>query len=97
MRLSFFQQHSQIRLFTREEMNNKIDLHGIRAEQSRRAYDYYSDRCSTPSGKQKLQKELVLRWNACHDERDRITIRGGSFSSASGSGRRFIDEFSHRG
>ena len=32
------------KLFSLEEMNNKIDLHGIRRKHARKAYEYYADR-----------------------------------------------------
>lgn len=87
----------KIALFTKEEMNNKIDLHRIRADHARDAYQHYLGRCRTKEGKTEVQRELVERWNACHGEDDKITVRGRRFYASSACGRRFIDEFAHEG
>lgn len=88
---------NKIALFTAGEMNNKIDLHGIRADQARRAYDYYWGKCETVAGKEKLQDELVKRWNACHGAAEQIEKQDGKYFSPSKSGKRFINEFAHNG
>ena len=45
------------RLFTREEMNNKIDLHALRADNAKSAYKYYAN---------KLQESPELRNQYAH-------------------------------
>ena len=53
------------RIFTPEEMKNKIDYHHMRAEQAVRAYEHYSSRIeSEPGYKKKLASEIIKRWNA---------------------------------
>ncbi len=85
-------------LFSRAEMANKIDLHAIRADHARRAYDYYLDRCKTPEGKTKLRDELVARWNACHGGEDRImTTKSGEYEGVSIKAKNYVKAFSATG
>lgn len=61
------------RIFTAKEMNNKINLHGLRAEQARKAYLYYQKRLeSEPNYKYTCRKELALRYKTMHTA-DRVT------------------------
>lgn len=54
-------------VFTKDEMNNKIDLHAYRAKNAQEAYKYYEERIKNEKGyKEKLYIELVDRWNALH-------------------------------
>ena len=54
-------------VFTPREMRNKIDLHKLRAEQARRAYDYYLKRLETePDYRDGLTGELILRFMHLH-------------------------------
>lgn len=56
------------KLFSADEMNNKIDLHGIRREQAQRAYKYYCDRLKNEPGyKYQCRKELAARYKEFHD------------------------------
>lgn len=50
------------KVFSAEEMNNKIDLHAIRSANARKAYEIYLKRCETLAGRQKLQQELIDRY-----------------------------------
>lgn len=50
------------KLFSTAEMNNKIDLHAMRGAQARKAYEMYLKCCDTPTGRQKLQQELIERY-----------------------------------
>lgn len=51
-------------VFSREEMKNKIDYHAIRAQQAKRAYDYYLQKLnSDPDYRQTLTNEIYKRWN----------------------------------
>lgn len=55
------------KLFSPEEMQNKIDLHGIRRERARKAYEYYADRLKNEPGyKYELRKELAARYKEFH-------------------------------
>lgn len=54
-------------VFSKEEMNNKIDLHAYRAKNAQKAYEYYEKRIKTEKGyKEKLYAELVDRWTHLH-------------------------------
>ena len=48
-------------LFTRSEMDNKLDLHRLRAEQAQRAYQHYLQRIDA-EGREKLTEEIKARW-----------------------------------
>ena len=55
------------KLFSPEEMNNKIDLHGIRRKQAQRAYEYYYGRLKNEPGyKYQCRKELAARYKEFH-------------------------------
>lgn len=79
-------------LFSSAEFDNKIDLHGMRAEQARRAYEHYLKRCETPLGRANLQTELVLRWNACHHENEKINTTKDGYTANSKKGQKYIRE-----
>lgn len=56
------------KLFSSDEMNNKIDLHGIRRAQAQRAYKYYYDRLKNEPGyKYQCRKELAARYKEFHE------------------------------
>lgn len=55
------------KLFSKEEMQNKIDLHGLRREHAQKAYKYYADRLKNePEYKYELRKELATRYREFH-------------------------------
>lgn len=55
------------KLFSPEEMQNKIDLHGLRREHAQKAYKYYADRLKNePEYKYELRKELAARYKEFH-------------------------------
>ena len=57
------------RLFSKKELNNKIDLHGMRRQLAQEAYDYYSKRISQEPGyREKLIRELEDRWDKMHPQ-----------------------------
>ena len=87
----------EAKLFTSVELNNKIDLHGMRAEQARRAYKVYLTQCKTEDGKTRIQKELVDRWNVCHGSKDQIQTTAKGYTALSAAARRYIKEFSATG
>lgn len=49
-------------LFSRDELDNKLDLHRLRAEQAQRAYQHYLQRIED-EGRENLTNEIKLRWN----------------------------------
>lgn len=69
----FSEVKSDQKVFTSKEMNNKINLHGLRAEQARRAYSYYTEKLERePNYKYVCRKELALRYKTMHTA-DRVT------------------------
>lgn len=59
------------KLFSPEEMQNKIDLHALRRKHARRAYKYYADRLENEPGyKYELRKELAARYREFHRSGD---------------------------
>lgn len=63
---------SNSRLFSDKELNNKIDLHSIRAVQAQRAYGYYADRIQAePSFKVECIKKMLAYFDRMntHDKR----------------------------
>lgn len=61
------------RLFTDKELRNHIDYHGMRAALARKAYRYYLQKIENGE-KETLKKELVDRWNACHEKHCAIVL-----------------------
>ncbi|MEG0396485.1 MAG: hypothetical protein RR612_07130, partial [Oscillospiraceae bacterium] len=53
---------STSKVFSADEMNNKIDLHAMRGANARNAYEIYLKRCDTSAGRQRLQQELIDRY-----------------------------------
>ena len=55
-------------VFSREELNNKIDFHGLRAENARRCYAYYVKKIETEPGfAQEMRCKLKNRWLEEHE------------------------------
>lgn len=67
-------------VFSPDEMNNKINLHAIRADHARDAYKYYEN-LITNGGAQQLRIELVRRWQTAHPN---------------GNGAKFLDIITNR-
>lgn len=54
----------QDKIFSKKEMANKIDLHGMRAENARKAYEYYKNRIENERFyRMKLMQELIARFD----------------------------------
>lgn len=54
---------SESLVFTKAELDNKIDLHHLRAMQAQRAYRYYADRLRVePTYRARLEREIKARW-----------------------------------
>lgn len=65
--ISVFNSSKSDKIFTTGEMNNHINLHGIRADVAKKAYDYYEKRLqSEPDYRKKLTMELNKRYEAFH-------------------------------
>lgn len=54
-------------VFSKEEMNNKINIHAIRREHSQKLYKYYVEQIKNGKADQ-LRKELRLTWKAYHPQ-----------------------------
>lgn len=56
------------KVFSAEEMKNRIDLHGIRAARARECYDYYATRIKQePDYRSQLQEDLKAYFREHHD------------------------------
>jgi|Go1ome_4_1110791.scaffolds.fasta_scaffold11331_3 hypothetical protein len=53
---------SNERVFSESELDNKINLHRLRAEQARRAYSYYEQQLKEPAARQQARQELAMRY-----------------------------------
>ena len=59
--------HGKEKLFSKAELKNKIDLHSIRRQVARKAYDHYLYRLETDPGyREQLQRELLARFDSMH-------------------------------
>lgn len=57
-------------VFITKELNNKIDLHHLRAVQAQRAYQYYFDRLrKEPGYREQLEREIKARWRLYNKKR----------------------------
>ena len=55
-------------VFSKEELNNKIDFHGLRAENARRCYAYYVKKIEAEPGfAQEMRCKLMNRWLEEHE------------------------------
>lgn len=65
------------RVFSEDETNNKIDLHGVRREHCMKAYNYYVDQINnTPGFKEKLQEDLCKRyWEYSKNRHDKNALQ----------------------
>ena len=55
-------------VFSKEEMNNKINLHGLRAQHGRECYQHYiSIITADPEAAGRLRATLLRRWEAGHE------------------------------
>lgn len=63
------------KVFSAEEMKNRIDLHGIRAAHARECYDYYSARINQePSYREQLREELKDYFKAHHNPDGKLDL-----------------------
>lgn len=74
------------RVFSPQEMSNHINLHGLRAGQGQRAYEYYAARLQTdPEYAKQLVKELATRYRESNPHGDQKGAVGRWFSEMFGS------------
>lgn len=56
------------KVFSKKEMNNKINLHGLRAQHGKECYDHYAHIISSrPDVADRLRKTLLRRWDSAHE------------------------------
>lgn len=56
------------KVFSPEEMNNKLNLHGLRAEHGKTCYEHYENLISNrPGAADQLRKTLLQRWDNAHE------------------------------
>ena len=56
------------KVFSQEEMNNKINLHGLRAQHGRDCYEHYVHLAADPATAEKLRSGLLRRWEKAHQK-----------------------------
>ena len=67
-------------VFTKAELNNKLDLHHLRAVQAQRAYRYYENRLhNEPEYRPQLETEIKARWQKYNKRRWRQHEFEGSY------------------
>ena len=65
------------RVFSPEEMRNKIDLHQMRAAHARECYDYYAERIKNePAYRERLREELKEYYREHHNPHGELDLRG---------------------
>ncbi len=59
---------SEEKVFSKEEMGNRINLHGIRAEHAQRVYRHFAERfAADPESRKKVIEGLIKRWDKGHE------------------------------
>ena len=80
------------RVFSREEMANKLNLHGMRAEHSRDCYAFYADMIENrPGAAERLRSMLISRWEEGHRQ-----LKNSSPSAWEAQRRRFVSDMDDR-
>lgn len=54
------------KVFSKSEMNNKINLHGLRAQHGRECYEHYAHLAADPATAERLRSGLLRRWEKAH-------------------------------
>lgn len=63
------------RVFSADEMKNRIDLHGMRAAHARECYDYYATRIKQePDYRSQLQEDLKAYFREHHDPNGKLDL-----------------------
>ncbi len=56
------------KVFSKEEMGNRINLHGIRAGHAQRVYRHFAERfAADPENRRKVAEGLIKRWDKGHE------------------------------
>ena len=80
---SFFSGKPEDYVFTKSEMENKIDLHALRQKHAWDCYTYYLDRLkSEPDYRKQLEAEMYERWQAMQEyNRKKAKEKGKTWKS----------------
>lgn len=79
-------------VFSREEMSNKLNLHGMRAEHSRDCYEYYTAMIKNrPGAAEQLRSVLLQRWEKGHE-----TLKSCNPEAWKAQRRRFVRDMDDR-
>lgn len=80
------------RVFSNEEINNKINLHGLRAKHGKDCYNYYAEMLEKdPGAAEQLRALLLRRWDKGHEKLKNENPKAGAFQRA-----RFISDMDDR-
>ena len=80
------------RVFSNEEMNNKINLHGLRSKHGKDCYYYYAEMIEKdPAAAVQLRALLLRRWDKGHEELKKENSKAWTFQRA-----RFINDMDNR-
>ena len=80
------------KVFSRDEMENKLNLHGMRAEHGRECYAYYADIIKNrPGAADLLRAALLSRWDEGHKQ-----LKGSNPGAWEAQHRRFVRDMDDR-
>ena len=80
------------RVFSNEETNNKINLHGLRAKHGKDCYNYYAEMLERdPAAAEQLRALLLRRWDKGHEKLKNENPKAWAFQRA-----RFISDMDDR-
>lgn len=80
------------KVFTKDEMNNKINLHGLRAKHSKDCYEYYTDLLTRrPEYAEKFRTLLLRRWDKGHEE-----LKESNLKAWEAQRKRFVSDMDDR-
>ena len=80
------------RVFSAEEMNNKINLHGLRAQHAQDCYNYYAEMIAQePASKERLRERLLRRWDEGHEK-----LKNCNYKTWESHRKRFVEDMDDR-
>jgi hypothetical protein len=82
---------SKDKVFTKEQMDNKIELHSLRSANAREKYDYYLKRIvKEPKYREQLRKECLDRFDARHKRDENYNSKRKRFIRDMDEGRPYV-------
>ena len=80
------------RVFSAEEMNNKINLHGLRAQHAQDCYYYYVEMfAQDPVSKERLREKLLRRWDEGHEK-----LKNSNYKKWESHRKKFVEDMDDR-